>query len=65
MQVNASERSEILREAAQVQEPRDRPGVHAVPLPHRPNRQSPPWNPVNCYAPDESPFEGFVDGAGI
>jgi hypothetical protein len=63
--MNASERPEVPREPAHVQEHRAAPNVHTGPPDHRSNTQTPPRNPVGPYVPDEDAFEAFVSGAGI
>jgi hypothetical protein len=63
--MNASERPEVLRETDHVREHRATPGVQTVPQEHRPNRQTPPRNPVGPHVPGEAAFETFVGGAGI
>jgi len=63
--MNTSERSEVPRETAHVQEARGTPGVDTVPQRSCPNEQIPPRNPVGPHVPDEGAFESFVGGAGI
>jgi hypothetical protein len=65
MPMNTSERPEVLRDTADVQEHRANPSVRAVPQEHGSGRQTPPRNPAEPYVPDEGAFEGFVGGAGI
>jgi hypothetical protein len=65
MNVNASERSDVLRETAHVQEHRAHPSGDTVPEEHRSHRQAPPRNSVGPHAPGEGTFETFAGGAGI
>jgi hypothetical protein len=65
MEMNASARSEGLRETEHVQQRRDNPGVDTVPQEPCPNEQTPPLNPAGPSVPDEGDFETSVGGAGI
>jgi hypothetical protein len=63
--MNASKRSEGRQETDHVREHRTNLGVDTVLEEDRPNSQTPPWNPVGSYVPDEGAVETFVDGTGI
>jgi hypothetical protein len=63
--MDASERSDVLRDADQVKGHRGIPSVDAAPQELCPSEQTPPRNPVGPFAGDEGAFETFVDGSGI
>jgi hypothetical protein len=63
--MNPPTRSEVRSKAGQGQTHRGNPRVEIVPQAVRSHEQTPPWNPVGPYAPDERAEETFGDGAGI
>jgi hypothetical protein len=64
MSMNASARTEVLRQRDQVKEHRGYPGVTLPPevCVSEPSRHG---NPVQPDVPDEAGFPSFIHGAGI
>ena len=63
--MNPSTRSEVLSETDQGKEHCGNPIVDTVQQELCSNEQTPPWDPLGPYVPDEGAFETFVGGAGI